>query len=121
MAGSRAKSLRLIEIGERIRNCRQENHLSQEAFAEQVGVSTNTVSRIEGGQTAMSVEIFAKMVRVLGTDAGELLGEQVMESDSKKKLDKLLFRIGHLRKGDQEIVIGTIEALIDGFYRREYQ
>lgn len=54
------RSRELVEIGERIRQRRKDSHLSQEAFAEKAGISVNTVSRIEGGQAAMSVEIFSK-------------------------------------------------------------
>ena len=53
--GSRATSPELIELGERIRKRRQEMNLSQEALAEKAGISINTVSRVEGGQTAMSI------------------------------------------------------------------
>ena len=66
---NRAISTELIELGERIRKRRQEMKLSQESFAEKAGISVNTVSRIEGGQTAMSVEIFRKMIEILETDA----------------------------------------------------
>ena len=60
MLGNRAGSQRLIQLGERIRQKRKDSHLSQETFAEKAGISVNTVSRIEGGQAAMSVEIFRK-------------------------------------------------------------
>ena len=49
---NRAISTELIELGERIRKRRQEMKLSQESFAEKAGISVNTVSRIEGGQTS---------------------------------------------------------------------
>ena len=32
-----------------------DSHLTQETFAEKAGISVNTVSRIEGGQAAMSM------------------------------------------------------------------
>ena len=72
---NRAISTELIELGERIRKRRQEMKLSQESFAEKAGISVNTVSRIEGGQTAMSVEIFRKMIEILETDANILKKE----------------------------------------------
>ena len=115
--GSRAVSQGLIELGERIRERRQKIHLSQETFAELVGVSVNTVIRVEGGQTAMSIEIFAKMVKVLNVDAGELLGEQILGKAGKKRIDAMIFRIQHLKKSDQEIVFQAVDALIDGLYR----
>ena len=44
---NRAISTELIELGERIRKRRQEMKLSQESFAEKVGISVNTVSRLK--------------------------------------------------------------------------
>ena len=65
----------LIQLGERVRQKRKDCHLSQETLARKVGISVNTVSRIEGGQAAISIEIFVKLVEVLGADANELLGK----------------------------------------------
>lgn len=46
----RAGSQELVMLGKRIRSRRTKMCLSQEALAEKEGISTNTVSRIEGGQ-----------------------------------------------------------------------
>lgn len=111
--GSRAVSQGLIELGERIRERRQGIHLSQEAFAERTGISVNTVSRVEGGQTAMSIEIFRKMVEVLEADANELLGVNPATA-GEEHFYKLMYRIRHLKQDEQEIVLQTINAMIDG-------
>ena len=102
----------LIEIGERIREKRRERHLSQEALAEKVGVSPITISRIECGQTAMSIEIFCEIIQALGVNAEELLGDKSYGTESKE-IDQMVFRIRHLKKSDQEIVLHTVGALID--------
>ena len=81
---NRAISTELIELGERIRKRRQEMKLSQESFAEKAGISVNTVSRIEGGQTAMSVEIFRKMIEILETDANILMGKEGDDAEKRK-------------------------------------
>lgn len=112
--GSRAVSQGLIELGERIRKQRQEIHLSQEAFAEKAGISVNTVSRVEGGQTAMSIEIFRKMVKVLEADANELLGVNSVTAGNGNQFYKLVYRFRHLEQNEQEIVLQTINALMDG-------
>ena len=111
--GNRAVSQGLIELGERIRKRRREVHLSQEAFAEKVGISVNTVSRVEGGQTAMSIEIFKKMVEILEVDADDLLGKCSKEKE-KNKYDTLVRRIQQLKENEQKIVLQTMEVLIDG-------
>ena len=85
---NRAISTELIELGERIRKRRQEMKLSQESFAEKAGISVNTVSRIEGGQTAMSVEIFRKMIEILEIDANILLGKRKVIQKSRTHFRK---------------------------------
>ncbi len=91
---NRAISTELIELGERIRKRRQEMKLSQESFAEKAGISVNTVSRVEGGQTAMSVEIFRKMIEILETDANILMGKRGTMQKKESSLRKyfIVFR-----------------------------
>lgn len=81
-------------------------------LAEKVGISVNTVSRIEGGQAAISIEIFVKLVEVLGADANELLGKNP-EGD-RNPAHKMVSRVLNLQPKEQKIVIQTISALMDG-------
>ena len=111
--GNRAGSQRLIQLGERIRQKRKDSHLSQETFAEKAGISVNTVSRIEGGQAAMSVEIFAKLVEVLDTDADELLGRRAKEKENDP-VETAAARIRRLKPKEQKIVLKTMKARMDG-------
>lgn len=114
MLGNRATSQELIDLGNRIRERRQEVRLSQEALAEQAGISPNTVSRIEGGQTAMSVEIFQKLVAILGMDANRLLGGMALPENETKQIHEIFHRVRNLNLGEQEIVMQTMKALMDG-------
>ena len=111
--GNRVGSQRLIQLGERIRQKRKDSHLSQETFAEKAGISVNTVSRIEGGQAAMSVEIFAKLVEVLDTDADELLGRRAKAKENDP-VETTAARIRRLKPKEQKIVLKTMKALMDG-------
>lgn len=110
--GNRVGSQELIQLGERVRQKRKDCHLSQETLAEKVGISVNTVSRIEGGQAAISIEIFVKLVEVLGADANELLGKNP-EGD-RNPAHKMVSRVLNLQPKEQKIVIQTISALMDG-------
>ena len=69
-------------------------------------------SRIEGGQAAISIEIFVKLVEVLGADANELLGKNP-EGD-RNPAHKMVSRVLNLQPKEQKIVIQTISALMDG-------
>ena len=110
---NRAISTELIELGERIRKRRQEMRLSQESFAEKAGISVNTVSRIEGGQTAMSVEIFRKMIEILETDANILLGKEEGDTERQESVQEVLYQIQKLEWKEQKIIMQTIDSLID--------
>ena len=112
---NRAISTELIELGERIRKRRQEMKLSQEFFAEKAGISVNTVSRIEGGQTAMSVEIFRKMIEILETDANLLLGKEGGGTEKLESIQEVLYRIQKMEWKEQKIIMQTIDSLIDSF------
>ncbi len=112
--GNCAGSQDLINLGNRIRDRRNEIRLSQENVAERAGISANTVSRIEGGQSAMSIEIFIKMVQILEVDANELLGVSTLETEEDGRHQKLFYRIRHLKRSEQTVVLRTVEALVDG-------
>lgn len=112
---NRAISTELIELGERIRKRRQEMKLSQESFAEKAGISVNTVSRIEGGQTAMSVEIFRKIIEILETDANLLLGKEGGGTEKQESIQEVFCRIQKMERKEQKIIMQTIDSLIDSF------
>ena len=112
---NRAISTELIELGERIRKRRQEMKLSQESFAEKAGISVNTVSRIDCGQTAMSVEIFRKMIEILETDANILLGKEEGDTERQESVQEVLYQIQKLEWKEQKIIMQTIDSLIDSF------
>lgn len=111
--GNRAVSQELIILGNRIRECRKEREFSQEILAEKSGVSTNTISRIEGGQMAMSVGILQKIVKALGVDANTLLGVSTEVNKTKIWVSAFSSRVQELKENEQEILKHTMNALIE--------
>lgn len=100
-------------LGNRIREYRKERGFSQEILAEKSGVSTNTISRIEGGQMAMSVGILQKIVKALGVDANTLLGVSTEVNETKIWVSAFSSRVQELKKNEQEILKHTMNALIE--------
>lgn len=111
--GNRVVSQELIILGNRIRECRKEREFSQEILAEKSGVSTNTISRIEGGQMAMSVGILQKIVKALGVDANTLLGVSTEVNETKIWVSAFSSRVQELKENEQEILKHTMNALIE--------
>ncbi|MCZ7694804.1 helix-turn-helix domain-containing protein [Mediterraneibacter gnavus] len=111
--GNRAVSQELIILGNRIREYRKERGFSQEILAEKSGVSTNTISRIEGGQMAMSVGILQKIVKALGVDANTLLGVSTEVNETKIWVSAFSSRVQELKENEQKILKHTMNALIE--------
>lgn len=65
-----------LEMGQRIRILRKRQIWSQEEFAERLGVSTITISRIENGTTRIDVQLLMNMAEVLQTKVTTILGTE---------------------------------------------
>lgn len=61
------------EIGQRVRNLRKAQGLSQEQLAEKAGISTTHMSHIETGSTKLSLPVLAELTGALNTSSDELL------------------------------------------------
>lgn len=112
--GNRVVSQSLVELGKKIRNRRLDLHFSQEVIAEKLGMSVNTVSRIEGGQTAMSIEVFMKFMQILKMDANELLSGVSLIKQESISYPILWERVQKLKQGEQVVVQQVMEALVEG-------
>ena len=66
-------------IGENIRNFRKKNDLTQEALAERLGVTYQSVSRWENGTTYPDMELLPAICRELSVTADELIGVPSLE------------------------------------------
>lgn len=62
-----------MTLGERIKECRQNEELSQEKVAELVGVSRQAVTKWEANQTAPSTENLFKLAEIFGTTVDFML------------------------------------------------
>lgn len=58
----------LVALGLRLRLARERRKLSQELFAERMGVSRETLRRLEKGDASISMGSFMRALRVLGLD-----------------------------------------------------
>lgn len=58
----------LAALGERLRLARMRRQLQTELFAERVGVSRETLRRIEKGDPSVAIGTYLRALRVLGLD-----------------------------------------------------
>ena len=89
-------------LGQRVRQIRHQKGLTQAGLAEKVDVSTSFIGHIERGTRIISLETFARLCRVLETDAGWLLGMPEADLEpgdcTKEQLLELLKRSAELAK-----------------------
>lgn len=62
-------------VGDNIRRVRRENKLTQSQLAKIIGVSLNTLNRIECGHRTADANFLTRLGEKLGCDLGQLLGQ----------------------------------------------
>ena len=72
-----------LTIGENFRNFRRKNDLTQEALAERLGVTYQSVSRWENGATYPDLELLPAISEVLSVTVDELLGMPQIEKEKR--------------------------------------
>ncbi len=74
-----------LTIGENIRNFRKKNDMTQEALADRLGVTYQSVSRWENGSTYPDLELIPAISEILGISVDELLGMPSIEKEKRAK------------------------------------
>ena len=93
------------EIGDRVRELREEREISQQTLADAIGADKSAISRLESGQRSLAVLELTTLSDLLGVSLDEILflDEQ----------DEALLRAEG--DGEQEEALRAADALIDGF------
>ncbi|MCB7341851.1 helix-turn-helix domain-containing protein [Blautia obeum] len=77
-----------VQIGQRVRSARKQAHLSREALAEKLDISTLFLGYIECGQKGMSLSTLQKLCQVLGVSSDFIL--MGIDDDSTHKNNFML-------------------------------
>ena len=72
-----------LAIGENIRNFRKKNDLTQEALADRLGVTYQSISRWENGTTYPDLELIPSIAEELSVTVDELLGMPQIEKEKR--------------------------------------
>lgn len=99
-----------MSFGTRIANLRKERGLSQQELADLIGTGKDMISRYERDSSSPSVDVAAKIAKVLNTSLDDLaLGIVVEHSDVE--LTELVKEASNLSDDDK----GHIRAVIGAF------
>jgi len=70
-----AAEARKLFVGARVRRLREQQHLSQTALAERLGLSLSYVSQIEGNQRPVTAAVLLKLAEAFGGDVSQFAEE----------------------------------------------
>lgn len=102
-------------VGQRLRDARLAAGLTQEKLAERVGVSVQTVSRIERGvQRRTPARRVEEIARALDVDLGDVYGQPNKHDRHAKALRRLTMLLRRRSAEDVELVIDLAERIFRG-------
>ena len=102
----------MIAIGSRIKEAREQAHLTQEELAEIVDISPTHMSVIERGVKTPKLDAFVKIANALHLSADALL-QDVVTPVTDSITAELSVRIGRLPQKEQNRILNAIRALTE--------
>ncbi|MEL7609650.1 MAG: helix-turn-helix transcriptional regulator [Bacillota bacterium] len=100
-----------VEIGGRIKKARETAGLTQDRFAELIGMGTKNVSAIERGAVGVSLSSLQKICQVLSIASDDIL----FENESKNDVQALASRFRRLSLEQFHIASDIFNKLLEAF------
>lgn len=107
-----------VEVGQFVKRCREEAGLTQEAFAELIGLGVKHVSAIECGAVGVSLPTLRRMSMALSVPADVLLFGTPDETDQQNRtleLQMLCARLSRLPAGKFRVMKEIIDKMLEAF------
>jgi len=105
-----------MDFGTRLKNLRKNLEISQEEFANKLGISRSAVGNYEVNQNMPTADVFNKMSDILGCSVDYLLGKTDSITGSAINLDDIdisfLTGVKGLNETNKMIIKNTIDALL---------
>lgn len=102
-----------VKIGSRVRELREIRGMTQKMLADKVMVSGSCITRLESGETIMSIFSLIKIADVLDVGIEEILKDYTRYEQPATELDRLVRRIKKLPLEKQKKIISAMEQVID--------
>lgn len=105
------------EMGARIAQARKERGLTQQALADALGISQQTLAHYEVGRVGVGAPMLPRMAELLDLSFDEiLLGQPTVRLPGKRgpasRLEQQLDAIAHLPKAEQRAVSTVLTAVL---------
>ena len=107
-----------IEVGQYVKQCREEAGLTQETFAELIGLGVKHVSAIECGTVGVSLPTLRRMSKVLSVPADILLfgpPDKTEQQERLFELQRLFSKLSRLPSNKFRVMKDIIDKLLEAF------
>jgi transcriptional regulator with XRE-family HTH domain len=105
-------------LGRRVADRRKRARLTQAELAERIGVSTESVSRLERGAVIPSLARLEAVATALGVELPDLFRVADRETQKDRAIDRLLAIARRGSAGDIEAIADLAERILAHFGRR---
>lgn len=109
-----------IVIGNKIRECRERENLSQDELGEKIGVAGNTIHRIESGKVDSKVSNLVAIADALQVPVEDLCPDRLAKkTEPDNPMKEMEFLYSRLSPADQAVVFNTMKAMMLSMVGRE--
>lgn len=98
-------------IGQRIKDKRKQNGLTQEQLSEQLSVTVGYVSQLERGITKINLDMLSSICTVLDCDMAQLVTGTAVERESYLQ-DTLAAKYHRLNDAQKRLTVDFIDLLL---------
>lgn len=102
-----------VKIGSRVKKLRIDKKMTQKELAEATMVSASSITRLEKGETMVSVFTIMEIARVFGVSVAELLSDTYTFDISE--MECLIKKIEICPPEKRKLLIKGIEMIMDAF------
>ena len=108
-----------MDLGNKIKNLREIEKISQEQLAKILKINRNYLSRIETGKSEPTSSILIDLANIFNISIDSLLNISNNESSNEEKVDLINKKIKHLDNKDLDFLIRIIEVMTKEFVKKK--
>lgn len=110
---------KLLYLGNRLREIRKENGLTQQQLADRCNLAVKTIQDIEKGKKNTSYETLNALIECLGITADMLFPSKVTVEN--KVLQHFIGKLQSCSLENQMIILNTVDCLADQLQNRHHK
>ena len=108
-----------LEVGERIREARENMKMSREVFSEAIDISDIFLGQIERGERSLSIKTLCKIVAFTGVSTDYILFGKEETNTLSQKIDKILDRSSDEMKDYYYKIITTSYSFLKDYEKNK--